>query len=822
MTKTIRNDIADKHQDLSVCASELLGPIILRWLHSIYEYTSKFPGDDTTILFCSRAGVRIEELYSTFLQKRGFESEIESNLFWVSRFAISKGIFNEERELATSALQREFKHQPIHEFLRRLFKHDIKQLEKIDLEDERLKAQCDSLPAWLNSKQPPVKYVKEYLSECGNAFKNYVHELAGDRKNIILIDSGWGGSTQNMLRKTFPSFNWYGLYFGTSYLDFHDASVSPNAVGLVFEDNSFQPHKAGSCFTRHRHLIEYLLEPRGPSIEEIYGGPLNDQVEASISKIFDGEKQHSKRILFEDVKSYVEAHAADSMISIVNESEKALRELSKAIITPSSDDARLLGSFKRSADFGSTLEVPVLILNANDDPVGKDQRIKESLWPEGQIALEYEGKIANELQLRINGLSDNASYFAPPRFTSKAIEKGFVDNLNSRPKVAIITRTKNRPLLFERAAKSVGLQTFEDYIWVVVNDGGDLEAVKDVIENSVVDRRKILLVSHEKSIGMEAASNAGISASDSEYIVIHDDDDSWEPSFLAETVEEIQNNEFYSGVVTHSRYVSEEIIGGTVKTHDSRPYKNWFYNIDLQEMATGNFFPPIAFLYKRDIWEKIGGYNEQLPVLGDWFFNMEVLLRSDIKVLPKILANYHHRDRGDSKNDIYSNSVIGGRTKHLEYASVARNCLIRRYPENIAISALLVGTAINSIRDQSTLLRSVGGPADSERMMNLFNEFDRLNVITQINNKISLARRLYCNVSLGPLSDKSNWLKISKYLEKSRVVIDNHPTFDAELYLKSNPDVADFCAIDRSMTPYFHYLVYGKLEGRKRTSKVYS
>jgi hypothetical protein len=63
-------------------------------------------------------------------------------------------------------------------------------------------------------------------------------------------------------------------------------------------------------------------------------------------------------------------------------------------------------------------------------------------------------------------------------------------------------------------------------------------------------------------------------------------------------------------------------------------------------MACGNFFPPIAFVFRREVLERIGGFNETLPVLGDWFFNLEFLLEDDIAVLPEPLARYHHRDRG--------------------------------------------------------------------------------------------------------------------------------------------------------------------------------
>ncbi len=335
--------------------------------------------------------------------------------------------------------------------------------------------------------------------------------------------------------------------------------------------------------------------------------------------------------------------------------------------------------------------VPVLIDPCQDEPEKKDWRIRKSLWPEGQAALEYDGAIARDLQMRMNGLLSDVSWFDSTAALNKNRPNlAILDSFH--PKVAIITRTKNRPLLLRRAAESVSHQTYPDFVWVVVNDGGDEAVVSQILETCAVDRRRMLLVSNNKSLGMEAASNAGIDACNSELIVIHDDDDSWAPQFLEKAVSFLKNQQGkrYGGVITQSLYVSEEVRGSAVIEHGRWPYKEWVRNVQIAEMACGNFFPPIAFVFRRTIYDKIGGYNESLPVLGDWFFNMEFLLNADIGVLPEPLAFYHHRDRGDSRSGLYSNSVIGAVSKHEEFAAIARNEFLRRHADknNAALSVV--------------------------------------------------------------------------------------------------------------------------------------
>src|SRR5579872_6127308 len=96
------------------------------------------------------------------------------------------------------------------------------------------------------------------------------------------------------------------------------------------------------------------------------------------------------------------------------------------------------------------------------------------------------------------------------------------------PKVAVLTRTKNRPLLLRRALDSVLAQTFTEWQHVIVNDGGDRGEVDALVEH--VGKRygdRVKVVHHERSQGMGAAGNAALRASTSEYVVFHDDDDSW-------------------------------------------------------------------------------------------------------------------------------------------------------------------------------------------------------------------------------------------------------------------------------------------------------
>lgn len=248
--------------------------------------------------------------------------------------------------------------------------------------------------------------------------------------------------------------------------------------------------------------------------------------------------------------------------------------------------------------------------------------------------------------------------------------------------VAIITRTKNRPVLLRRAVESVLNQTYGDWLHVVVNDGGDKDEVNALLKD--YEKRydnRLKVIHNPKSLGMEAASNKGLSASDSTYVVIHDDDDSWHPDFLKASVHWLETQalrEEVKGVLSHCMSVHERVEGEKVVETSRQDFNSWVQEITLWRMCQGNFFPPISFLFKREVFDSIGGmYREDLPVLGDWEFNLRFLQQFEIAVLPKTLSYYHFRVKDKTSESEYANSIIGGIDRHRFYHAFLKNEFLR-------------------------------------------------------------------------------------------------------------------------------------------------
>ncbi|MEE8662251.1 MAG: glycosyltransferase [Acetobacter sp.] len=246
--------------------------------------------------------------------------------------------------------------------------------------------------------------------------------------------------------------------------------------------------------------------------------------------------------------------------------------------------------------------------------------------------------------------------------------------------VAIIMRTKNRLLLLPRALSSVLLQKFPQWHLYLVNDGGDKEALEQLLSVYLpVFGNRLTVIHHETSKGMEAASNAALSVGNEQFVIVHDDDDSWDSSFLLQTVRFLNapKNTGYLGVAT-SCYVIGEIIedDGSIRETDRHVWAREDAAADYTRMLFSNTFPPICFLFRRSIVQKIGPFNADLPVLGDWDFNIRLMSRGDIGHIKAPLANYYHRRTNTAS--IYSNSVVGGMASHKLQNILLRNKMLRQ------------------------------------------------------------------------------------------------------------------------------------------------
>ena len=227
------------------------------------------------------------------------------------------------------------------------------------------------------------------------------------------------------------------------------------------------------------------------------------------------------------------------------------------------------------------------------------------------------------------------------------------------PTVAVLVRTKDRPRFLRRALANIAEQTFTDYTVCVINDGGDESATRAILQASPLahllegDAPRLKLLTTGGG-NMEAASNAGLAATDSEFVAIHDDDDLWAPEFLERTVGALRASE---ALICSTRVVERyerETPEGEFEVYEERIFHDGLPGFGLQFLYRTNRAVPIGILYRRRLHELVGFYDESLPVVGDWEFNLRAAAVTEVLLVDEPLAYWSLRPEADGAD---ANSV---------------------------------------------------------------------------------------------------------------------------------------------------------------------
>lgn len=240
-------------------------------------------------------------------------------------------------------------------------------------------------------------------------------------------------------------------------------------------------------------------------------------------------------------------------------------------------------------------------------------------------------------------------------------------------KIAIITRTKDRPLFLKRAIDSVARQEFSDYVHVIVNDGGNAEDFNFLIASLPEHVKSKIKSFHrtESSNAPDTIFNECIDRVKSDYVAILDDDDTWHEDFLLQTTKCLDSNKNIGGTVVRTDKIIEKLDSEKiVPLKQERLFPN-LQGISLYKQCIDNQLMTNSFVFRRDSYEAVGKYDETLPVVADWEFGIRFLLKYDVEFIDPgyALAYYHHRK---TKDNSFANH------SHRKYVTLVANRYLRK------------------------------------------------------------------------------------------------------------------------------------------------
>jgi len=176
------------------------------------------------------------------------------------------------------------------------------------------------------------------------------------------------------------------------------------------------------------------------------------------------------------------------------------------------------------------------------------------------------------------------------------------------PRVTVVIPTLDRKEFLEQAIETVRLQTHESLECIVVDDGST-DGTREYIES--LDYDALRTVYRDEAKGLSNARNAGIKASDGEYVMFLDSDDILYPH-AAETLVSIIDERPDECVGT---FASKKLV-----THRGREKVRKVPLGKMTEPTLENVRAiggPSSATFRRDALEEVGGFDESFDARED-------------------------------------------------------------------------------------------------------------------------------------------------------------------------------------------------------------
>jgi glycosyltransferase involved in cell wall biosynthesis len=181
-------------------------------------------------------------------------------------------------------------------------------------------------------------------------------------------------------------------------------------------------------------------------------------------------------------------------------------------------------------------------------------------------------------------------------------------------KASIVIPCHNSARFIGETAESAFAQTLADLEVVFVDDGSS-DGTRDLIRRAIAEHpeRAARLICQEDS-GLAAARNRGIAEARGRYILPLDSDDLLDPRMVADCAAILDGDESVALV-----YTDREDFGDVQQ----------IFSVGGYELGRLKYFNQIGYssLYRRSVWEAIGGYRVNVSGLDDWDFWVAAALR---------------------------------------------------------------------------------------------------------------------------------------------------------------------------------------------------
>ncbi len=210
-------------------------------------------------------------------------------------------------------------------------------------------------------------------------------------------------------------------------------------------------------------------------------------------------------------------------------------------------------------------------------------------------------------------------------------------------KISVIVNCYNGEEYLENCLNSILNQNFKNFE-IIFFDNASTDNTNNIIKNFNDNRIKYFL--SEKKLPLYHARNQALQKSSGELIAFLDVDDWWDKDYLSSREDEFNNTDY--GIFYNNVFIFYE------KDKSIKKYKD--YNLPsgkIYDSLVKDYFIVISgLIIRKEVFNKIGKFNSNFNIIGDFDFVMKASRKFNFHALNKPLSFYRVHKKNFSKENL--------------------------------------------------------------------------------------------------------------------------------------------------------------------------
>lgn len=204
--------------------------------------------------------------------------------------------------------------------------------------------------------------------------------------------------------------------------------------------------------------------------------------------------------------------------------------------------------------------------------------------------------------------------------------------------VSIVIRTCGKPTVLYNALQSVRSQIYPHIETIIVEDG--LNISEGFIKENFSDL-PYKYISTGKRLGRTKAGNIGLNMASGRYVNFLDEDDKLLKNHITVLMQAMKET---GCKAVYSVAEEQQIVIKSMEPYDfsvKRRLVRYRYPFNRLLLCYMNVFPIQSVMFDRQLYEKYGGFDENLDKLEDWDLWLRYALKEPFHFVDKVTSVYY-------------------------------------------------------------------------------------------------------------------------------------------------------------------------------------